>query len=184
MQKPAALARTRLAVPLALGLCLLVTASGQTTTETQVAAYYHHGYSRNYAWRATVNTDGSIAQEVKREPGMFAPDSWTRRTTPPVSRGQVRALFEALASTDLCSFEGTYSPAFRPGDVSRDVSTLVLEVSMEGRRCRVSVYGGDLTLRVDGHPRKVEVRRFCAAWGKFLAVVPPPNRWQTPDTCV
>jgi len=60
MQEPAAIARKRLSVPLALGLCLLVTASGQTSTQTQVAAYYHPGYSRNYAWRATVNRGAAM----------------------------------------------------------------------------------------------------------------------------
>ena len=151
--------------------------------QNEVVAIYRPGYSRNYAWRASVGSDGRTTQEVKKAPGMFAPDNWAQQKVPQLPREQVRALFEGFAAADICSLDAGYSPIYRPGDVITDLSTLVLELLVDGRRCRVSVYGGDLTLRVDGHPKKADVRRFCAAWSKFLAVVPPPNKWQTPDTC-
>lgn len=158
-------------------------ASEQSGMPVSIAAEYHPGYGTNYAWRASVNADGSTTQEVKKDPGMFAEKNWVQRNIPLPSHQQVRVLFEAARTAGLCSLDGRYSPTYRPGDVITDLSTLELEMAVDGRRCRVSVYGGDLTLRVDGHPHKAAVRRFCAAWGKFLAVVPSPNRWQTPDTC-
>ena len=169
----------------ALGWALLsATATpAQTNTPSYVAAEYHPGYGRTYAWRATVSSSGRVKQEVKTEQGMFAPDQWAERVVSPLRREQVHALFEALASVEFCTLDARYSPVYRVGDVITDLATLVLEVSVEGRRCRVEVYGGDEITRVDGHPKKVDARRFCAAWGQFLAVVPAPNRWQTAGTC-
>jgi len=152
--------------------------------QINIAAKYHPGYSReSYAWRASVSTDGGATLEVKSSPGMFAENNWVRRSISPPSHQHLRVLFETVASANLCSLNDRYSPTYRPGDVITDLSTLELELAVDGRRCRVSVYGGDLTLRVDGHPHKAAVRRFCAAWSRFLTVVPSPNRWQTPDTC-
>jgi len=178
------LSRVRLwLVPFALPLCVVASASGQSGAQMNIAAEYHPGYGRNHGWRASVRADGGATLEVKRDAGMFAENNWAQRSISPPSHQQVRVLFETVASADLCSLDESYSPTYRPGDVITDLSTLDLELAVDGRRCRVSVYGGDLTLRVDGHPQKAAVRRFCAVWGKFLAVIPSPNRWQTPDTC-
>jgi hypothetical protein len=183
MELHAALGTRQLAGPIAGAFCLMVTATGYSGPQSYVGAEYHPGYGRAYAWRASVHSDGRVRQEVKKEPGMFAPDSWTPQSVQLIPPEQVSALFESFAAARLCSLDSAYSPTYRPGDVITDLATLKLELSVDGRRCRVSVYGGDLTLQVDGHPQKAEVRRFCAAWASFLAVVPAPNRWQTPDTC-
>ncbi|MGH9786682.1 MAG: hypothetical protein ACRD88_21140 [Terriglobia bacterium] len=139
-----------------------------------------------YAWRLSINTDGSFTLESKILPGWDTPDEWRTSSKGRLNQKQLNRLVDVIHESGFLTLLPRYSSDYElPGGavvLVTDQDTVTIWVNVENQEHQVHVYGPEvvagLSLPDRRHSDREAGGRFCTVWAQVLDSVKAPNRWQ------
>ena len=126
----------------------------------RIIAEYGAGYSHWESWKATVTSDGKVAQDSGFEDA---------KKTLRLSKGDLEDLLARIEEVDFFALKGQYSYNVT------DNPTLILTITRNKKTRKVAVYAPNHLKNNE------EVKRFLRIWAEFLRKIPSPNPDQRPE---
>ncbi len=131
--------------------------------EFKVVARYAPGFSDWRSWTTTITGDGAALQKIGRG-GRGGGEPSEKKSS--LTKDDLKALRTRIEETDFFKLKGKYR------GTATDQATLTLEVTLDKKTHKVSVYG--FRFLRDKEDRD-EVDRFLKVWVEVLKKVPSPN---------